>query len=557
MPSVTEEIADIRSFLDAGEAMGISLPPHLREKLDRIEHASGGKLRVALVGAFSEGKTSLAAAWLGRLTPDMRIRQSESTNTVAIYDAGDGVELIDTPGLFGSGETTGGTGTIERFKDMTRKYVSQADLLLYVLNPSNPLKESHRAELLWLLRDLDLLPRTVFVIGRFDLIADMDEEEEFQQHLKVKRENVRSRLRDLVGLDDEEDASLSIVAVAANPHGKDIEDWLTRPAEHAKASRVSELRAVTASKLEAVGGADAVKRSTCLTIVSDVAQHLVAPARSAAADAERQAALADEKAREEGPRLNRYRRGAGEAQVALLRQVNDHITGLIIEAKNTDMAGFEEFFDRKIGRNGVTLGVKIKTAFIEELGPISHDLVDMGASFVAENEGGQLASKVFGRATDALKGGAKVTNKTVLKMRDWVMPSFKFAPHGAIKAAKFANKTLAGIGILAEGWTMLKDHQKKERFEDAREAIVNALQDQLDGIVAHINAPDFMATYFPQIAEMELLFATLASAFRDAAERNSRMRDWADQAEFLRDRFRLGSAPFYVDGPAEGVATVT
>lgn len=55
-------------------------------------------------------------------------------------------------------------------------------------------------------------------------------------------------------------------------------------------------------------------------------------------------------------------------------------------------------------------------------------------------------------------------------------------------------------------------------------------------LLAHLDTPDFLSTYFPQIGEMEELFATLAAAFRDAAERNRRMRDWAAHAESLRDR---------------------
>ena len=541
MPSVTDDIAEIRVFLDIGEALGVSLPGDLRAKLDAIDQVKGGKLRVALVGGFSEGKTSLAAAWLGRLTPDMRIRQSESTGEVAIYDGGDGVELIDTPGLFGAGEAITSTGVIERFKDMTRRFVSEADLLLYVLNPSNPLKESHRVELMWLLRELDLLARTVFVIGRFDVIADMEDDEEFQQHLEIKRRNVRSRLREMIDLTAEEDASLSIVAVAANPDGREIEAWLARPTDHAKASRVPELRAATARKLESVGGSEAAKRSTCLTIIGDVAQRVVAPARDAAEQAERLAALASEKASEEGPRLNRYRREAAEAQVALLRQVDILFADLIVEAKSTDMAAFEEFFDRKIGRDGCVLGIKVMTIFKQELGPVSLQLVDMGASFIAETAGDDFAASLLGRAQDAVKGGANVTNKTVLKMRDWIMPTYKFAPHGAIKAAKFANGALAGIGLVAEGWTMWRDHQKQERFRAARDTILADLEDQRAAIVRHVDAPEFLSTYFPQLTELEGLFATLASAFLEAADRNRLMREWAERTEALRDRFRFGS----------------
>ncbi|AOW24568.1 hypothetical protein AVM11_12130 [Sphingomonas melonis TY] len=90
-------------------------------------------------------------------------------------------------------------------------------------------------------------------------------------------------------------------------------------------------------------------------------------------------------------------------------------------------------------------------------------------------------------------------------------------------------------------------HQKQEKFRADRDAIVAALEDQRAAIVQHIDAPEFLSTYFPQIAEMEELFATLASAFREAAERHRRTREWVGQDEALRDRFRLGSAQLLSD----------
>lgn len=110
------DVTDILNFLAAGEDLGIQLPPHLREKISKFNDIDSGKLKVALVGGFSEGKTSLAAAWLGMLPGDMKISQSESSNAVTIYDASDEVELVDTPGLFGFKERNISNGIGEKYK---------------------------------------------------------------------------------------------------------------------------------------------------------------------------------------------------------------------------------------------------------------------------------------------------------------------------------------------------------------------------------------------------------------------------------------------------------
>lgn len=112
----------------------------------------------------------------------MNISQQESSNEVAIYNFKDQLQIIDTPGLFGFKEKTNATtAQIEKYKDITKRYVSEAHLVLYVMNPTNPIKESHTEDLKWLFRTLNLLPRTVFVLSRFDEVADMSDPAEFQE----------------------------------------------------------------------------------------------------------------------------------------------------------------------------------------------------------------------------------------------------------------------------------------------------------------------------------------------------------------------------------------
>lgn len=526
------DVTDILNFLEAGEHLGIQLPPHLKEKILKFEDVDSGKLKVALVGGFSEGKTSLAAAWLGMLPSDMKISQSESSNAVTVYDASDEVELVDTPGLFGFKESNISDGIGEKYKEMTRKYVSEADLLLYVLNPSNPLKESHKEELNWLFRELKLLSRTVFVIGRFDMVADVEDDADYEQHLGIKKDNIKSRLKDLVNLTAEEEGSLSIVGVAANPFDEGISSWLERPDEYARLSHIGDLRLATAEKVKAIGGAEEAKRQTAVAILRDVTERLLLPARHAAQDSERQAAIAEGKAKEEQPRLARYQREAAEAQIALRREVVDYFGDLITEAKNSDIDSFEEFFDRKIGLDGVVVKAAITNMFTRELGPISQQLVTMSANFVATGSETGMLGKVASKTK-----GVTVNNTMILKARDWVMPAFKFKPYGAIKAARFANGALAGIGLVIEGWSMWRESQKAEKFTNDRQAIVDDLNQQFKDILGQIDVPDFLSTYFPQIEAMQSLFSALSSAFAEARERNRRMQEWAQEADTLRLRF--------------------
>ncbi|GHQ49073.1 hypothetical protein VN1225_08620 [Helicobacter pylori] len=143
-----ENLEKLLDFIHTGEKYGIEIEESFKAKINSaIQSATDQKLRVALVGGFSEGKTSIAAAWIERLDKNMKIDHQESSDAVKIYDIDNEIKLVDTPGLFGFKEKIADSGEIERYKDITKKYVSEAHLILYALNPSNPIKESHKDDL--------------------------------------------------------------------------------------------------------------------------------------------------------------------------------------------------------------------------------------------------------------------------------------------------------------------------------------------------------------------------------------------------------------------------
>ncbi len=242
-------------FVHTGERYGINIEDSFKDKIrNAMENVGGQKLKVALVGGFSEGKTSIAAAWIDRLDKSMKIDHKESSDEVKVYNIDNEIELVDTPGLFGFKKKEYDSGKIERYKDITKKYVSEAHLILYVLNPSNPIKESHKDDLNWLFRTLNLLSRTIFVISRFDEEADIEDEEDYNKRFKIKKENIQNRLNDLISLSEEEKESLIIVAVAANPFDLGVEHWLKHQEEFQKLSHIKALQDATQKKIKENGG---------------------------------------------------------------------------------------------------------------------------------------------------------------------------------------------------------------------------------------------------------------------------------------------------------------
>ncbi len=244
-----ENLKKLLDFVHAGEKYGIKVEDSLKDKIrNAIKDVSGQKLKVALVGGFSCGKTSIAAAWIERLDKSMKIDHKESSDAVKIYNIDNEMELVDTPGLYGFKQKEHDNGKIERYKDITKKYISEAHLILYALNPSNPIKESHKDDLNWLFRTLNLLSRTIFVISRFDEEADIEDEEYYNKRFKIKKENIQNRLNDLISLSEKEKEGLIIVAVAANPFDLGVEHWLEYKEEFQKLSHIKTLQDATQKK---------------------------------------------------------------------------------------------------------------------------------------------------------------------------------------------------------------------------------------------------------------------------------------------------------------------
>ena len=263
----------LKTYLENGKNIGVDIDNTFINKLDKvISDVETKKLKVALIGGFSEGKTSIAAAWIEKLDKsNMKISHQESSDEVVVYDIGNDIELIDTPGLFGFKEKfNSDSNSIEKYKDITQKYISEAHLILYVMNSINPIKESHKDDLNWLFRTLNLLPRTVFILSKFDEVADIEEESDYKDNLQIKKDNVIKRLKDLININDNEIANLNIVGVSANPFDMGIEHWLSNINEFKKLSHIETLQNATLNKVDKNGGLLVIANETNKTIIRDI-----------------------------------------------------------------------------------------------------------------------------------------------------------------------------------------------------------------------------------------------------------------------------------------------
>ncbi|GHR61398.1 hypothetical protein VN0559_06230 [Helicobacter pylori] len=538
-----ENLKKLLDFVHAGEKYGIKVEESLKDKIrNAMENVAGQKLKVALVGGFSCGKTSIAAAWIDRLDESMKIDHQESSDAVKIYNIDDEMELVDTPGLFGFKEKITDSGKIERYKDITKKYISEAHLILYALNPSNPIKESHKDDLNWLFRTLNLLSRTIFVISRFDEEADIEDEEDYNKRFKIKKENIQNRLNELISLSEKEKESLSIVAVAANPFDLGLEYWLKHKEEFQKLSHIKALQDATQKKIKENGGKLTIIEETKKSVIQDVVHRQMPPAKQALQDINREMEYLNktlEKRRKDIQDLNKE---ISQARIHLREFITRYFSDLIRQVLGTSLETFNDFVIREIGDKGSNIETKVQNEFERQTQGISNEIAKIGTTFNADMSFFEKHAGAIGKiGIDLLKQSGFINATNIKLARDTIVAAgkfvsidlaLKFKPWGAVRLAGNLNKALPLIGIAFEVWDSWKESQKIEKLEKAKREMESDFNNQKQEILALINDETrFKQTCFPMALELEKCIQECEESVKKTQECDQEFEKWIQAGE--------------------------
>lgn len=543
----------LQNFLGQGEQAGVPIDPALSSKLQSVmSSVSGEKLKVALIGGFSEGKTSIAAAWMEKLDrSSMKITHQESSNEVKVYEVGEDFVLIDTPGLFGFKEQKNAeTHAIEKYKDITKKYVSESHLVLYVMNSTNPVKESHKDDLTWLFRTLDLLPRTVFVLSRFDEVADVEDEQDYLTNLQVKRENVTGRLREQIGLTDQEAADLSIVAVAANPFDLGVEHWLGNLEQFKSLSHITALQKATTGKIQQNGGSTALVDDMRASVIRDVLNNQLPVAIENDQKVSQEVGRLDELNARLGKQLMTTGQQIEEARISLRDFATRYFSDLILQVNGCSLETFADFFEREVGAEGIILSTRLQNEFSRQTQSITLEVEKMQTGFESEVNHFNTTVKALGKQgiNHVLKGNF-INNTTVLAARDGLTTIaktvgmdigkyLKFKPWGAVKFAKGANGALAFLGVALEAWDSWEQYKREEVFKKAVTTMVSNFEKQRQDFLALVNSERFKEEFFPDYLLLNTRRQELQNNVDESRVRQQRFQAWRLEAEAIDAEFK-------------------
>ena len=502
----------------------------MRRKLTHARSAvAGERFSIALFGGFAEGKSTIANALLGR--SDLLTGPEPTTTVVTEIPGGDYV-IVDTPGLFPVG--------LEH-DARTREYISEANLILFVLPPQNPLKDSHREVVSWLLNDLGKLSATIFVVNKMDEVADVEDDDEFKERAIIRREVVLETLSRYVGKPVHPD----IVCVAADPRQKGAVYWLAHPEEYDRLSRVGELRhLMDASMREA-------KQTLILRAGLDVLREARGESliriRSAIRAIEEQIKVTENSRIEISEEIDELEKDSRQAWEGLMKEFENERKRLVLGINNqADARKLATYVIAEIGKDGDELLRRVGrliTTYAEPLaGSARRRMEHIDSSFEfqkgAQKKVFDAVGKVGARLGAWLAGqSTRVLADAVLKMNRAAKLT-KFKPWGAVKVAnkfKTFGKIVALLGpvldALSVAFDIWTEHQlKKKRAEltESVDAFFREIRDELT--LEHLRAE-----CCPGLEEAQKLLGSLAGEQGDYRA----VRDKLEEAEGVLDQFNI------------------
>lgn len=500
------------------DGMGIDISESIRKIESAKRIVQEDKISVVLVGAFSDGKTSVAAGWINEKLDNMKIASDESSDEILCYTPTtipEGCQIVDTPGLFGDKVGADEDGGQILLSDITKKFISEANLILYVVAAKNPIKDSHKECIRWILKDLNKLSSTIFVINRMDDVADLTDEEDYSLQAKIKTENLRGKLLEC-GLNQSEANKVRVACISAAPNGQGIEVWNEHREEYLRRSHLDALENLTNSILQS--SRESLTTKTGCDILNDELVKTI----ELISEQERQ--ISEIFLPEKRESLKRNKKDLEALYKRLVRSKKDMKDALkalnkkkINAIRATSMENFKDVLEDEIGilpgKEGYVLNEEINDIFIEYAEKYSDWTMELGEKFQSEyNKQNDAMESLLKKGAFSASNGLKAAGQLgVGTFKNGIFAGrellgklgvvIKFKPWQVTKMATFATKALpvigAGIDVVTNIAENIAAGARNRRFEKSKDDLKNGINDTFYEVMQMLNSDD---SYIDQFA---------------------------------------------------------
>ena len=509
MEASKSKLNEFRTIIEKGQSLGLNMTDIVEKFEAATIRSKDDVIRIVMLGAFSDGKTSVVAGMLGQVWNDMKFDIEESTDELTIYrDPGKKFEIVDTPGLFGS-KTKEVDGKEVRYSEITEKYISEAHIVIYVTDSVNPLKESHSNMLKLVLRKFNELGVSIFVINKMDEAGvDMSDEEDYEEAAKIKRKTFIDRLDRTISLTEKERKELRVVCIASDPYQKGLDKWLQNEDEYIKNSHVNLLRDLVTEIINNANEED-LKIQVDISVLKDLVMQLAKQIALLFKELEDPLLNIKNELKELDQRLMILRNDLAKNRETMTSQIETLKNSLLLDVdKSNTLQEFAQFIETEIGVQNDKVTSYI---FERKINQILSSCTESNNSsiFTRKDEfensfnqtDGFLKSEVLKAAKFA--GNLKIDAEMVKWARDIFAKGYKFKPYGAIKMGKNISKGLKYIeyGVQALDWAMKYWNAKK--LERGKKDIKNNLNDCFAEIYSLFNQDEeYYKNFAPTFIEL-------------------------------------------------------
>lgn len=545
---IISHLEKLLKWVREGKSLDLNIEETESKIVEVIKGVKSEKIRVALIGAFSEGKTTVAASWLGKVTADMKIDPLESSDSLAIYRPDgfeDNCEIVDTPGLFGSKDKVEENSDRIKYADITKKYVSEAHLILYVLNPVISIKDSHSETIKWLFRDLGKLANTIFIINHFDDVCDIEDDEHYNEMFNIKKKAVIDKLKNVISLNAEEESELKIIGVSADPLGKGIDFWFKNKELYLKLSRISKLQDLTEVFLK--GSKENLIKSQSISVISESISEQSKQANEIFSLYEKQLKSRDESLAEIDNEISNAKSKFKENKNNLRTEIISLFDSMLVQLNDTDLETFQDFYIRNIGKDGINIESETHSLFDRYAESTNSVIINLDTKISAEFDFRDSLDKSFlekhaKSGINALKNMG-INNSTVLASRNLlrgglgkvgIKAGMKFKPWGAAKFAKGLNGALGGIAVAFEVWETYDLHQKNKKLEKTKTELTNYINDYKAHLLSYVNdEASYIKNFAPSFENTLKSREALSEEVAEFINRSEKIKEWYKKSDSI------------------------
>lgn len=549
--NVNSSFSTIEKLVNEGLRYGLDLQDILK-KIDSVKSMiKDGIIRIVLLGSFSDGKTSAIAGLLGRLEDTMKIDQDESSDELKVYrPAGlkQGFEIVDTPGLFGTKEKEL-DGRNVKYSDITKKYLSEAHIVIYVCDAVTPLKDSHVPVIKWIMRDLNKLNSSIFVINKmdeagYDLLDDID----YNRGNEIKRNALISRLRNAINLTPDEEHRLHVVCIAADPKGKGLTHWFAKPDDYMRRSHIGLLRD---SLNDVVNNSDSATlgNNAIFASIKDMISSVSEEIEQVTTPLQRSLKKVDDSCKDLTFDVQQLKSELALNLNEMQIQLDQYRSGLYADIEGASVETIGEIVDRALGVQDGNVTFYVLLRNVDQIisscseannASINSSLVKFEREFDAQDK----------FLTGALKGGAEylktvsVTGEQVKAIRDVIASSYKFKPWGAINLGKNITKGIGrfavGINVAIEIYSLYKRWKDSKELDKTKNSIRKALDEFFAQVYKSFKEDGYYKNYAPsylvmqkQLDERQTEVEKLRQKISELEKYKAKIDTWKNTGEYV------------------------